>query len=120
MDVKIIKRERQKALIEWKDNGLPKRGTVPEELLNGDTIDDTLVSLAVPYGIDWAFVLEGAIRIINFEDIAASLYKHGIWTLEDIRRNPQAVMGAIQSAYGLDYSSIIRLAEDFQKTIGGK
>lgn len=112
MKVKVISNEYGSVLVEWLDSdGILQRGYIPSEIVNVDEIPDGALSLAVPYGVDWAFVLTGAINSVTPEVIAKMLRNRGIWTLQDARRNPEVVVGALQQAYSLDFQTILRVAE---------
>jgi hypothetical protein len=112
MKINVIKQHNGSSLIEWLDSDI-HRGIVPDTLLNGDQINDEYLSMAIPYGIDWAFALEGVYRTVTINDFVQSLHNHGIWTAEDARRNPNVVQGAILSAYGITFQILMKVAEDF-------
>lgn len=118
MDVTIVKSGNGKILVEWLVDGVPHRGVVPSEVVIENKINDELLPLAIPYGVDWAFVLEGAMNTLTPTDIANALWKHGVWTLQDLQRNPQVVRGALLSAYGVDYQLLLKLADQFMKDGG--
>lgn len=114
MDVRLLSKQDGTALIELIIDGNIRRGFVPEEVLQDDnTLDDALISLVVPYGLDWEFILENAIGQVTPQRLAAELRRVGLWTLQDLRSNPQAAFGALQAVYGLDLSTLIRTAEDY-------
>jgi len=116
MIVQIINVEQGRALIQYESDGYLHRGIVPEEIIIDNVVDDTLLSLAIPYGVDWEFVM-GSSRTITWKDIANCLRKAGIWTLVDLRMNPQAVLGAIQTAYRLDAQMMRAYGEQFEKEL---
>lgn len=114
MDVKVLDVQNGTAQIELIIDGDIKRGLVPEEVLqDNNTLDDALVSLVVPYGLDWEYILEDAIGHITPQRLAAELRRVGLWTIQDLRANPQAAFGALQAVYGLDFSALLRSAEDY-------
>lgn len=112
MFIKVIDKGYDRALIEWVEGGVPQRGFIPIEMLTGNMIPDNALSLAVPYGVDWAFELQGAIGNVTPDVIAKLLRSTGIWTLQDALKNPNAVLGALQQAYGIDLQVILRLAKE--------
>lgn len=117
MIVKIIETINKNILIEWEDDNGLHRGTVPEETLNGNVIDDTMLSLAIPFGVEWEFVLEDFVGEMTPQNLASSLRKAGIWTFEDLRARPQKALQVIQSIYGVDLSSLIRSTRMFVKDL---
>jgi len=112
MDVKIVGRENGKVLVEWREDGCLRRGIVPEEVVNGEVIDDELLSLAITYGIDFEFLLEQALDNVTPQAITCRLHNAGIWTYEDMRANPTVVRGVIMAAYGVDFQTLYRIAEE--------
>lgn len=118
MKIVIINKHHGSSLIEWLEDGDIYRGTVPDSLLEGNTIEDEHLSMAIPYGVDWAFALEDVYRTVTISDFVQSLHNHGIWTAEDARRNSGKVQGAILSAYGVTFQTILRVAQDYIKNGG--
>jgi hypothetical protein len=117
MQVTVISNKHDKAVIQWVEDGTTRRGVIPSILVNGDHVDDSALSLAVPYGIDWESVLDGHIRTVSVAEYAAMFRGRGVWTTEDLRRDPQCVIGVILSASGLDFQTVLRLVE---QSPGGK
>lgn len=113
MKIKIINSVNGKTLVEYIRDGIAVRCAFPSELVVNDSVDDSLLSIAIPHGVDWAFALSGVIRSVGEHEIAAVLSNAGIFTLEDVKKDPQRVVGAIQSAYGIDYATIVRVAEAY-------
>ena len=115
MEIKIIQQKYDVAVIEYTDeNGFLLRGIAPVSIISDDNhIDDDRISLVIPDYIDWAFVLEGAIRPIDVMEIARQLYARRVWTLKDLRSNPQAIESALKSAIGSNVSAIITAAENY-------
>lgn len=113
MNITIINKRNGSALIEWNDEEGKHRGSIPEVLIENNQVEDDYLSMAIPYGIDWEFVLEDSYRTVTASDLAQSLRNHNIWTAEDARRNPGAVQGAILSAYGMTFQTILKAAKDF-------
>jgi len=111
MNISIIRRDNDFVFAEWHEDDMPVRGHIPLNVVNGDEVLDAAMSLAIPYGIDWTFYLEGAGCHIS-ERVAMCLRKANVWTLQDVIRNPAAVDGALKQAYSLDFQVIMKLAKD--------
>ena len=112
MEVKIVERSEGKALIEWREDGCLRRGIIPEEVVDGNFVDDDLLSLAISFGIDFEFLLEQALDNVTPASIACRLHNAGICTYDDMRSNPAVVRGVIMAAYGVDFQTLYRIAED--------
>lgn len=118
MIVKVISTKYQGSLIEWSEDGALRRGIVPEEVIIDDAVRDDLLSIAIPYGLDWEHILADTMANVTPQIISNNLHNSGIWTIDDLRSNPMVALGAIQSAYGLDISILLRSAETFVKSGG--
>jgi hypothetical protein len=71
----------------------------------------------VPYGLPWEEVIASVGLNATPQSLAGELRKRGIWTADDLRRNVNAALGAIQAVYGLDLAALIGAANRFE---GGK
>ena len=69
-----------------------------EEVNPGDKVfvDESILDLAIPIGIPWEHFFKDV--IIRGDDVAKILYKRGLRTPEDIRANPNSVLGAVKEA----------------------
>ena len=111
MQVKVIASTGGSAVIAWAgDNGV-ERGVIPAELVNGNEVEDALLSLAIPYGLPWEDLLESTLVPITPSMVAGELRKRGIWTYEDLLSKTQEAYGAIMSVYGLDFHVLMREAK---------
>lgn len=112
--IKIIEKsdKARKAIVEWMDNGELRRGVVPSEVLGELDEDEDLVSLAVPYGLDWESIVEAGLPL-EVEEISKTIAKKlraaGAWTVDDI--TPQLVNNVVLSAV-LDYHTLMRLVKE--------
>jgi len=116
MIVKVINAKNQVALIEWREDGTVHRGIVPEEVIINETVRDDLISIVIPYGMDWEHLIADTLLNVTPQIISDNLHKVGIWTIDDLRGNPMVALGAIQTSYGLDFSILLRSAETFIKS----
>lgn len=68
-------------------------------------------SAGVPYGHNFAKMLTPS---VTSDAIDAELKKRGIWTIEDLRANPNSALGALHSAYGVDLAALFQAAATFE------
>jgi hypothetical protein len=101
--MKTIKTKGEVALVEHEG----ERRLVPV----GKRNDPEAFQYGMPWGVPWEEVELRA----DPGKLAAQLRRCGIWTAEDLRANPQAALGAIQCAYGVDLSALRKLAEKHQE-----
>lgn len=108
--LRIIRIVGQAALVEWAEGGRPMRVTVPAELVDDmGTADPADLAQGAPHGLPWESI--GAGRTTP-ERIADALRNAGIWTVEDLRARPQAAVGALQSAFGIDLAALLGFAAE--------
>jgi hypothetical protein len=119
MIVRVVSTHNRSALIEYLDpeEGI-KRGIIPEELIFNNEVTDELLFVAIPYGVDWASALEGVLHEITPRTFADALYGYGFWTLQDLRQNPNAVIGVLLSVCGVDFQTLV-IAAERQELHGG-
>ena len=114
--VQVVRHSGQAALVEFADAGKPMRVTLPDDLLEGDgglcTADPADLAAGVPYGLPWEKATTGR---VTPEKIAGALRNAGIWTAEDLKRQPRAAIGALQAAYGVDVAALMAFAAESGK-----
>jgi hypothetical protein len=109
--VKIIKRiGKDASLVEWEEKGLPHRATVPGQ---SERVDVSDLEAGVPYGVRW----EDVDTKLDKKALATKLYANDIWTLEDAKKNPQAVIGICMEVTGMNLSALIRFAKAKEKPV---
>lgn len=90
MAVKVIRREKKAALVEWIDRGKYHRASVPAREIQDGTVDNDVLEAGIPYGERWRDV-DGVTAEIEQE-----LYRHGIWTRDDLLANSHQARNAVQ------------------------
>ena len=79
-------------------------------------ISETDYLTGTEYGLDWDIIFPEGL-IISSQDLQRSLYAHGLFTLEDLKRNPNVLASAISHVIRLSASSLIKSAE---QALGGQ
>jgi len=77
--------------------------------LNAETLE-----AGIPYGLPWEEIVT---LEATPEAFAAALRANGIWTKKDLEGNVRAVMGVLQSVYGLDLAHLLRAAGEHEKKL---
>jgi len=106
--MKVVKVEGEAALVENDGEEGWERRIVPNRILNNGIVEKEEFDRGITYGLPWEDLLTPQ---VTPEVIANALRQRGIWTLEDVRRNPGKVLAALQSAYRLDFVAILAAAE---------
>lgn len=113
MDIKVIRAKGDAVLVEWLANGRFFRGIVRREAVVDGRCPQDELDAAIPYGVPWAEII-GELNATP-QQIEDELHRVGIWTAEEAHANPQAVLGAIQSAYGLGLAQLFTGLRKHQK-----
>lgn len=109
MKVKVITRSLGRMVVEWVEDGKLRRGELPQsDLIGEDQVEDHKLEWAVPYGEPWEEVTLQA----SSEELAEGLRRAGIWTVEDLERNPEVARAALMAAYALDFHSLLKLVRE--------
>jgi hypothetical protein len=112
MQVKVVTRQGASVLVEWSDNGMLRRASLPAGSIVDNAVDDTELGYAVAYGLPWESML--AFRVTP-ERIADALRRHGIWTAGDLQRLPSAAFAALQEAYSIDVSALLLAVKNIKE-----
>jgi hypothetical protein len=101
-------------LIEWVKDGEACRGFVPAKKFSAEGMPDSVLSKATPYGLPWA-------KLASFqaspEELEKALHNADIWTMDDLITKIQAAIGAIQTAYHLDYAALKTAAKNYKTEV---
>lgn len=120
-EVQVLRRKNGLMLVEWNEAATPKRAWVSGDMLRKDNGDTALVDkpqAGVPYGVDfWRMV---KISKVTPEQLDAEMKRRGIWTLADLRANPNVALAAIQSLFGLNLSALLMAADQYEQELKEK
>ena len=114
LEVQVVRKRGQSALVQWADaGGQLHRAYVPTGAIDEDgNVPESVLEMGIPHGIPWSEVLSPS---ATPESVEAELHRAGIWTAEDLRNNPQAAVGALQAAYGVDLAALNAAARKFNE-----
>lgn len=116
--VTIIREDGSMSLVQWTDDKeVPQRNWVKQSMIRMRSGKDAEVDHpehGYPYGVDFSHALNPA---VTSHDICRELRKRGLWTVDDLQKSPQSIMGALQAAYGLDLSQIIAIARQHERLV---
>jgi len=115
--VKIIRQIGKSVLIEYRQDSKLRRCTIPANkvvdqrkegnILFGD-VNSKTIAMGVPYGVDWERMSD--IPQLTADMIADALHESGIWTVDDIQKNPIVIQQVVLSLTGRLTSKIVRHA----------
>ena len=98
LQVKVISLSGKSAVVRFDSRTyVISRNYVTDSRL-GDNIDidPEAIATGTEHGIDWSLIYPDGITISS-EELQSALYAQGIFTLEDIERNPNGVVNAVGS-----------------------
>lgn len=106
MNVTIIKQDGLAAIVEYVENSMPKRAIVPASEVINNSVPDDVLEAAIPYGVEWAELVQ---IDVTPDAICRHLRNRGIWTFEDAQSHLRDVTLALQAAYQISASKILKL-----------
>lgn len=115
----VVSRKNDLILVEWNDLGSPKRAWITPNMVvedKGATVTVRNPGAGIPYGMDWTRVGPMGVTPI---DLDKELKRRNIWTIHDLRSRPNEVVGALQSAYGVDLARLLQWAKEFERMQSG-
>jgi hypothetical protein len=117
--VQVLRRKKNAVLVEYVRNGEPIRVSISATKLTALTQDNKAeilirdLSMGIPYGIPWSSRLSKLHFEITGEAIEQEFHKSGIWTLDDFRKNPQALTGVIMSVSREVVTQIVQTVKEY-------
>lgn len=108
--VHVIHVDKGAALVEWADeSGKPRRAIIPQEAIEDQAVDPDVLDQGIPYGTAWEDL---EIPPVTSEDLAAALRNANVWTVEDAKAHPKAVLAALQAVYQIDLDTILTFGKE--------
>ncbi|MFA5322355.1 MAG: hypothetical protein WC373_06735 [Smithella sp.] len=115
LPVRVVSLKSNTALVEYSKKGYLNRRYIPDNSLElSDEIylvDEDVLEMGIQYGIEWESELHFSVSV---EDMANSLRKAGLWTPEDVEKNPQIILTALMQAYSIDLAKIFEIARKYK------
>ena len=116
-EVTIVREQRDMTLVEWTDKqDVPQRHWVKSTWVtdrSGKTGKVSNPEQGYPYGVDFLNTLSPAVTPAV---ICRELRRRGLWTADDLQKNPNVLRGALQAAYSLDFAQVIAIAKNYERT----
>lgn len=110
--VKILKMQKKVVLIQYLENGKPRRVIVPKGAVKGGKVESEEIARSIPHGVPWE---DFEFDTPNPEFIADEMRRFGIWTFEDLQKNLQRASWILLSAIGATRHDLVRFARDSNK-----
>lgn len=105
--VTVIQRTGESALVQYQLDGAEKRVFIPaSELGNGYVLDNVLAQ-AVEYGYPW----QECNLVLDAQRFETEMRNAGLWTAEDVLKNPQGLFTALNVTFAPVISEILTLAK---------
>ncbi len=115
VQAKVIATERGLSLVEWMDGENPNRAWVTPDMITGAA--GRLLTVkhpegGIPYGVDWSELVSG---FIDPTEIERRLKQAGVWTVEELQRQPNVALGVIRAVAGDLLQELLTSARALQK-----
>jgi hypothetical protein len=109
--VRVVASRGKGAVVEWVENGEAIRKIVPVSKIKGEEIDEDTLDKSPDYGVPWAKEIK---LNASAKELEKALHNAGVWTAEDAMKKPQAIIGAINTAYKTDLVAILQAAKKYK------
>ena len=109
--VRVLSSRGKGAVVEWVENKQAFRKIVPVSKIKGNQIDEETLDKSPDYGVPWAKEIK---LNASAKDLEIALHNAGVWTTEDAMKKPQAIIGAINTAYKTDLAAILSAARKYK------
>lgn len=106
--VRVVRQDGARIVVSWVEGGREYRAWLPASLGSFDAVNRAALVQADSYGVPWARIAPPC--LYSPERLEAALHGAGIWTLDDLQRNPAAASGALQAALGIDLGGLLTAA----------
>jgi hypothetical protein len=127
MIVKLLKLQRNSAIISYLDEDkvfqayiIDSKDLKTSRVGDEFEVEDNILSAATPYGVDWSVVFPNGLNL-SAGDFQNVMYRRGIISLEDLKKNPSIIGQAIQELLNMSVSKIyhtVKIAmEDYHDSI---
>ena len=101
VSVRSISQAGNTVLVEWMVGEEIKRGYIAKNLIINGLVDESILEMATPYGVEWEKIDAKIPSADEFmASLAKELRKNGIWTWADIYTNVTTVQAAINQVTG--------------------
>jgi hypothetical protein len=117
IEAKLLKVEGKAAVVKYRDyEGMIQARIISYDDVRGLRINETkifpnkIINSGTEYGIDWE-VLFGEECAITPKDIEQEFRRRGLWTYDDINRNPNHVIASLTALSAKVHKRVIREAK---------
>ncbi|MFG0252982.1 MAG: hypothetical protein ACF8NJ_08930 [Phycisphaerales bacterium JB038] len=110
-----MQRKNGLSLVEWTVDGVPNRAWATPDMIeteNGNTVTVLSPEEGIPYGVDFAEIVS---TDVTPQMIDTELKRAGIWTYNDVVRQPERARQAIASAYGVNLAELLKAARRYER-----
>lgn len=111
--VTIVRTKDSSTLVEYVEDGVLSRKYVPTAAVNGSLVADEVLSRGIPYSYPW----EDVELKFNMSKFANELHNVGVWTVDDMLKNPQKLSAALHAAFAENLSNILEIARNEKKGV---
>lgn len=107
--VRVIAQNKGAALVEWVVGDDWARGYVPLLQVVDDTVKRSDLNESATYGLDWVTII-GPLDV-TAQDVARELHRAGLWTEDDIRKQPREAEACFRRACHVSVAELIQRIE---------
>lgn len=93
--VRVVERRGKSVVVQWLDGDLLRRHIVNASAVEGDEIDSKVLGKSPEVGVNWA----KKVQLEKADELERIMRNRGLFTPEDLRKNPGELTGAIIELY---------------------
>lgn len=117
MEVKLLRKKKKAALVEYYNGEMPIRVSVPSSkvsVIEGTKaeVPEQVIDEGIPYGIPWASLIKKDF-VVTGEMLEQSFHKAGIWTWSDFNSNRQGLTGVVMTAAQEIVATVSKIIKEY-------
>src|SRR5688572_23512470 len=111
----LVKQKGTSVLVQFVSDGMIKRVFIPLDKFGDGHVPENVLQQGIPYGYPW----EEIELTVTFDGqlFANELHNLGIWTADDLLKNPQGAWSALRATLADNVNNILSLASQEKKGV---
>jgi hypothetical protein len=111
--VTVIADAGKSILVQYVDNGMLTRKTVPAHMVRNNQVYSEVLSQGIPFG----YPFEEMPIEFNAQKFANELHNLGIWSVEDLLKQPRSILSALNAGFADNVANVLEIAKQEKKGV---
>lgn len=113
ISVNLLNTKGQSSLVEYVENDVRRRVYIPADLVKDGFVSSQELSRGIPYGYPWEEISFN----VGGVHLAEQMQAQGLWTIEDVLKNPKKLRSALNAVVTAQLSEILTIAHREKKGV---